>query len=96
VASRFSDVVILTADNPRTEDPEAILDDITAGCDAAKVTRIIDRHEAIQHAITTAQAGDIVMILGKGHETTQTLMDRTIPFNDREEAEAALAALLKK
>jgi UDP-N-acetylmuramoyl-L-alanyl-D-glutamate--2,6-diaminopimelate ligase len=96
VASEFSDEIILTADNPRTEDPEQILADIATGCDTAKVTRIIDRREAIERAIGMAQPGDIVMILGKGHETTQTLKDRTIPFNDREEAEAALITLLKK
>ncbi|HNW60062.1 MAG TPA: UDP-N-acetylmuramoyl-L-alanyl-D-glutamate--2,6-diaminopimelate ligase [bacterium] len=94
VAAKFSDVIVLTADNPRSEDPEAILADIAAGCEAPKVTRIIDRREAIRHAIALAGPGDIVMILGKGHETTQTLKDRTIPFNDREEAEAALAAIL--
>ncbi len=94
VASRFSDQVILTADNPRTEDPDRILAGIAAGCDAAKVTQIIDRHEAILHSIRIARPGDIVMILGKGHETTQTLKDRTIPFSDREEAEKALDQVL--
>jgi len=96
VASKFSDQIILTADNPRNEDPNQILSDVAAGCDAAKVTKIIDRGEAILHSIRIAQPGDIVMILGKGHETTQTLKDRTIPFNDREEAEKALDQVLSK
>jgi UDP-N-acetylmuramoyl-L-alanyl-D-glutamate--2,6-diaminopimelate ligase len=96
VASRFSDTVILTADNPRNEDPVQILADIAAGSDQNKVTEIIDRREAIQHAIAIARPGDIVMILGKGHETTQTLRDRTIPFNDREEAEKALEDLIQR
>lgn len=92
-AAQFSDTIILTADNPRNEDPVQIIADIAAGCDRSKVTEIIDRREAIQHAISIARPGDIVMILGKGHETTQTLKERTIPFNDREEAEKALEAL---
>ena len=92
-ASKFSDTIILTADNPRNEDPVRILAEINSGCDPAKVTQIIDRREAIRHAVGIAQPGDIVMILGKGHETTQTLKDRTIPFSDREEAENALIAL---
>ncbi len=95
-ASQFSDDIILTADNPRNEDPVQILAEIAGGCDPVKVTKIIDRREAIQHAIKMAQPGDIVMILGKGHETTQTLKDHTIPFNDREEAEKALSALFGK
>lgn len=90
IASQYSDDVILTADNPRNEDPQQIIREIEAGCEAKKATTIIDRGEAINRAIGMARPGDIVMILGKGHELTQTLKDRTIPFNDREEAEKAL------
>ncbi|MBN2356528.1 UDP-N-acetylmuramoyl-L-alanyl-D-glutamate--2,6-diaminopimelate ligase, partial [candidate division KSB1 bacterium] len=93
VASQYSDKIILTADNPRNEDPHQIIREIEAGCDGQKVTAIIDRREAIEKAIGMAKAGDIVMILGKGHELTQTLKERTIPFNDREEAEKALDTL---
>jgi len=96
VAARFSDEIILTADNPRNEDPLQILAEIRTGCEAARVTEIIDRRAAIRHAIEMAGPGDIVMILGKGHETTQTLKEHTIPFNDREEAEKALDALQQK
>jgi len=96
VAARFSDEIILTADNPRHEDPLQILAEIRKGCDSASVTEIVDRRSAIQHAIAMAGPGDIVMILGKGHETTQTLKEHTVPFNDREEAEKALDALLQK
>ncbi len=96
VASKYSDRIILTADNPRNEDPQQIIQEIAAGCDAAKVTTIIDRAEAIATAIKMAGPGDIVMLLGKGHETTQTLKDRTIPFNDREEAEKALEVILRQ
>ena len=60
------------------------------------MTEIIDRRAAIRHAIEMAGPGDIVLILGKGHETTETRKEQTIPFNDREEAEKALDALQQK
>ncbi len=90
VAGRYSDLVIVTADNPRNEDPKQISRDIIKGLGNSKVTTIDDRHEAIRHAVNTAQSGDMVMILGKGHETSQTLKNKTIEFNDRIEAENAL------
>lgn len=95
IASQYSDVIVLTADNPRNEDPEKIIDQIIAGMDNTPFHRIIDRHEAIEFAIHQAKAGDIVMLIGKGHETTQTLKDRTIHFNDVEEAEKILENIVK-
>lgn len=90
IAAQYSDMIVLTADNPRNEDPEHILNQIIMGMDNTPYHRIIDRHEAIDFAIRQAQPGDIVMLVGKGHETTQTLKDRTIHFNDVEEAEKIL------
>lgn len=83
IAARYSDVVIVTDDNPRTEDPEVIVEHILSGIsDRSKVEVIHDRRRAIERAIELAQPGDFVLIAGKGHETTQTLKDRTIEFND--------------
>ncbi len=93
VAAKYSDLVVLTADNPRNEDPEAIIDQIAAGMDSTPYQRIIDRYEAIEFALRQARPGDIVMLLGKGHETTQTLKDRTIHFNDVEVAEEILTRI---
>jgi len=93
IADQYSDTVVLTADNPRNEDPEQIIDQIVQGMRNKSYHRIIDRREAIEFAIQQAQPGDIVMIVGKGHETTQTLNDRTIHFNDVEEVEKILEKL---
>lgn len=93
IAAQYSDLIVLTADNPRNEDPEAIIDQIAAGMDSAPYHRIIDRYEAIAFAIQQAQPGDIVMLIGKGHETTQTLKDKTIRFSDVEVAEEILKKL---
>jgi UDP-N-acetylmuramoyl-L-alanyl-D-glutamate--2,6-diaminopimelate ligase len=85
VADKFSDIVVLTADNPRNEKPEKVIDDIESGIKNSFIHRIVDRADAIEFAIKEAVAGDIIMICGKGHETTQTLKNRTIHFNDVEE-----------
>lgn len=80
-----SDDVILTSDNPRTEDPERILDDAMAAvsiAEHAKVRRYVDRRTAIAKAIELARAGDVVLIAGKGHETTQTIGTVKHPFSD--------------
>jgi UDP-N-acetylmuramoyl-L-alanyl-D-glutamate--2,6-diaminopimelate ligase len=90
IAAQYSDMIVLTADNPRNENPEAIIDQIAKGMDGVTYHRIIDRYDAIEFAIRQAQPGDIVMLVGKGHETTQTLKDRTIHFNDVEVAEELL------
>ena len=90
LAAKFSDVVIVTSDNPRTEDPEKILDEIEVGIGDKAHERIVDRRAAIFRAIELAEAGDIVLILGKGHETYQILNTGTIHFDDREVATAAI------
>jgi UDP-N-acetylmuramoyl-L-alanyl-D-glutamate--2,6-diaminopimelate ligase len=98
IAARLADLVIVTSDNPRSEEPGAIIREIEAG--AKKVGRpaearvtIPDRREAIGAALARARTGDLVVIAGKGHETYQVLRDRTIPFDDRVVAREALAAL---
>lgn len=90
IAEKYSDLVVVTADNPRTEDPMRIANDILAGMKNRNHEVVIDRQEAIEKAIAMARTGDLVMLLGKGHETTQTLKDRTIPFNDYEIAATTL------
>jgi UDP-N-acetylmuramoyl-L-alanyl-D-glutamate--2,6-diaminopimelate ligase len=86
-AFNFSDLLILTSDNPRSEDPEAILKDMTNGLDrTALYQRIADRRLAIETALQTAQNGDIVLIAGKGHETYQEIAGVKYPFDDRQVA----------
>ena len=80
-ASRGADVVVVTSDNPRNEDPAEIMGDIEQGMDAS--VKIQDRREAIGHAISSASPGDLVLIAGKGHETTQVVGDDRLPFDDR-------------
>ncbi len=95
-ACRGGDLAIFTSDNPRSEDPAAILRDIEAGVSAAHLQNykmIMDRGEAITAAMTEARSGDVVLIAGKGHEDYQILHDRTIAFDDREAARAALRGL---
>jgi UDP-N-acetylmuramoyl-L-alanyl-D-glutamate--2,6-diaminopimelate ligase len=96
VAARLSDVVILTSDNPRTEPPEAILEEIRRGIPPARAgdTHVIaDRREAITRALEMGREGVVVVIAGKGHETYQVLRDRTVPFDDRLVAREILARL---
>ena len=90
IAAQFSDVVIITSDNPRTENPEKILDEIEVGLGKKNHERIIDRRAAIFRAIELANAGDIVLILGKGHEDYQILKTGKIHFDDREIALEAI------
>jgi UDP-N-acetylmuramoyl-L-alanyl-D-glutamate--2,6-diaminopimelate ligase len=95
VASRAADRVVITSDNPRNESPEAIIEQIVEGIDrasSARVTTIVDRREAIAEAIAGAQRGDVVVIAGKGHESTQEFADRTIDFDDRAVARECLEA----
>ena len=100
LAAELADVVIATSDNPRTEDPEFILSQVEEGVDEAIGTKhhelIVDRRHAIYRAIEMAEKDDIVVILGKGHENYQILKDKTIHFDDKEEARAAVAAKLAK
>jgi UDP-N-acetylmuramoyl-L-alanyl-D-glutamate--2,6-diaminopimelate ligase len=91
VAARLADKVVITSDNPRTEDPDKILEDVLTGIpDTITPIVEVDRRVAIQKAIAQAQAGDAVLIAGKGHEDYQILGTEKIHFDDREEAQAAL------
>ena len=83
-AGQGSDLVFLTSDNPRSEDPEAILNDVVPGLDATGVKYILEpsREKAIRMALSEARAGDIILLAGKGHEKTQTLKTGVIPFDD--------------
>lgn len=97
IGARYSDIVLVTSDNPRTEDPETIVSEVAAGVlEIAKekpgltVEIHVNRRDAIRRAIALAQPGDIVLIAGKGHEDYQILKDKTIHFDDREEARAAI------
>ncbi len=94
VAGSLSDLVVLTSDNPRTEDPQAILNDALAGLEGTPAERIVeaDRAGAIALAIGAAREGDIVLIAGKGHEDYQVLGTSKIHFDDREVAREALRA----
>ena len=94
MAAELADVVVLTSDNPRTENPAAILDEVETGVlpviGTKPYEKLVDRRTAIFHAVQTARAGDTVVILGKGHETYQILKDKTIHFDDRETAREAI------
>ncbi len=81
-AARYSDVCIVTSDNPRSEDPEKIIDDIMPGIPKEKQHRITDREEAIRAALENARPGDCVLIAGKGHENYQEFATETITFSD--------------
>jgi UDP-N-acetylmuramoyl-L-alanyl-D-glutamate--2,6-diaminopimelate ligase len=93
IAADLADQVIVTSDNPRTENPEAILADVVAGIPGDRPIQVIaDRAEAIAKAIREAQPGDGVLIAGKGHEDYQIIGTEKIHFDDREQARAALSA----
>jgi UDP-N-acetylmuramoyl-L-alanyl-D-glutamate--2,6-diaminopimelate ligase len=91
-AGRGSDFVVLTSDNPRSEDPIAIMNDALPGLQrtGARYTLAPDRHKAIELAIHDAEAGDIVLIAGKGHEKHQETRDGLVSFDDVEVAQKAL------
>ena len=96
IASREADVAIFTSDNPRTEDPEHILDQIMQGVEAGRQTlRITDRSQAIRTAVMMAAEGDIILVAGKGHEDYQIIGREKIHFDDREQVRAAFDALHK-
>lgn len=92
VASELSDVVVLTSDNPRSEDPLQIMNDVLVGIRRSDKKTIVepDRAQAIHKALGEAGAGDLVLLAGKGHETYQIFADRTLHFDDREAAREAL------
>lgn len=96
IAVRLADIVVITSDNPRSEDPQDIVKDIQAGIPASNssvplVLVEIDRHQAIRKAIAAAKRHDIVLIAGKGHEDYQEVSGRRHPFSDAQEVRAALA-----
>lgn len=89
LAARYSDVVIATSDNPRSEEPESILSEIEAGIlrelrPEVQYEKIVDRRQGIGRALDLAQPGDIILVAGKGHENYQILKDKTIHFDDKE------------
>jgi len=93
IAGRLADLTILTSDNPRSENPETILDEIERGMkenSAPRYGRIADRRVAIERAIHDARPDDVILIAGKGHESYQVIGDQIVHFDDREEAEIAL------
>lgn len=95
-AAQSSDVVVVTTDNPRTEDPVSIAAEVRRGAltqGGADVETVIDRSEAIHRAIEIARSGDIVLVLGKGHEQGQDIGTEILPFDDYREAVAALTAV---
>jgi len=91
-AAELSDFVVLTSDNPRSEDPLSIMNDVMVGLRRFDTRHVAepDRGKAIQLAIQQARPGDVVLLAGKGHETYQVLKDRTIHFDDRETAREVL------
>jgi UDP-N-acetylmuramoyl-L-alanyl-D-glutamate--2,6-diaminopimelate ligase len=96
VAARIADRVVVTSDNPRSEDPTAIVEAVLAGIEGAARERVaveVDREAAIEHVLRSAEAGDIVVIAGKGHETGQTVSGATRPFDDRDVARRILGSL---
>lgn len=86
ISGRLADFTVITSDNPRTEDPQAIIDNIETGIKrtGGSYVRIADRREAIRHSVRNAGSGDIILIAGKGHETYQMFKDKTIHFDDAE------------
>ena len=98
VAGRLSDLIVVTSDNPRSEDPNRIIEEIQRGVTAdrrkdsgQRLLTIVDRREAIAKAIELARPGDLVLIAGKGHEKYQVIGDRVLPFDDVAVAREALA-----
>ncbi len=97
VAGRLSDLIVVTSDNPRSEDPVRIIEEIQRGItpdtrrDAGQLLTIVDRAAAIAKAVEVARPGDLVLVAGKGHEKYQVIGDRTLPFDDVAVAREALA-----
>ncbi len=93
VAAELADVVVVTSDNPRTEDPERIIDDVMPGVGSRPHVRIADRREAIRLAITQARAGDTLLLAGKGHETYQVVDHEYLPFDERQIVHEVIGSL---
>ncbi|HEX2062537.1 MAG TPA: UDP-N-acetylmuramoyl-L-alanyl-D-glutamate--2,6-diaminopimelate ligase, partial [Thermoanaerobaculia bacterium] len=96
IAARLADDVIVTSDNPRGEEPQAIIDEIVKGIPSGRCIEIADRREAIARTVAEASDDDVIVIAGKGHETYQVVGDQIIHFDDREEAEIALKKRYEK
>lgn len=92
VAARGADLPIVTSDNPRTEDPDAIIDDILSGMQGGAYERVTDRREAIERALHLARPGDVVLLAGKGHESYQIVGDERRPFDERKVIREILAS----
>jgi UDP-N-acetylmuramoyl-L-alanyl-D-glutamate--2,6-diaminopimelate ligase len=92
IAERLADLAIVTSDNPRTEDPEGILDDIESGMHGRNHERITDRRDAIQRALEVASPEDVVLLAGKGHETYQVRGTTKYPFDEKEIVKSLTAA----
>jgi UDP-N-acetylmuramoyl-L-alanyl-D-glutamate--2,6-diaminopimelate ligase len=90
VVAELADISLVTSDNPRSEDPAAIAAEVVDGLDLEVE---LDRRRAIERALDSAQAGDVVVIAGKGHEQGQEVAGRKVPFDDREVAREALRRL---
>lgn len=98
IATNYADVTVLTSDNPRSEEPLAILKDMEAGLkDVAsdKYISLVDRREAIQYAVSQAQENDVILIAGKGHETYQIIKGEVLSFDDREVARQSIRSLME-
>jgi UDP-N-acetylmuramoyl-L-alanyl-D-glutamate--2,6-diaminopimelate ligase len=91
--ARSADVVVLTSDNPRAEDPEQILNDLVKGLKGRAHERVVDRNNAIRVAFSTAREGDTLVLAGKGHETYQVVGDEQRPFDERAIVQDCLAEL---
>jgi UDP-N-acetylmuramoyl-L-alanyl-D-glutamate--2,6-diaminopimelate ligase len=94
-AARGAERIVITSDNPRSEDPLLIVRAVALGVpppSAAHCELVVDRAAAIAHALAAADARDVVLIAGKGHEDYQEIAGRRLPFSDADEARAALAA----
>jgi UDP-N-acetylmuramoyl-L-alanyl-D-glutamate--2,6-diaminopimelate ligase len=92
IAARLSDLAIVTSDNPRSEDPMSIVDEIVSGMAGGNVERVVDRHEAIRRAAKDLVKGDLLVVAGKGHEKSQVASGTAHPFDDVQELRAALEA----
>ncbi len=93
IAAAAADLVILTEDNPRTEDPERTIDDVEAGMEGVEHLRIRDREVGIRNAISLLREGDCLLLLGKGHETYQIIGTDKLPFDERAIVTSAIEAL---
>jgi UDP-N-acetylmuramoyl-L-alanyl-D-glutamate--2,6-diaminopimelate ligase len=84
LAATLADLAVVTSDNPRTEDPDAIIADVEQGMGSAPHLRFVDRREAIHAALDAGRPGDTLLLAGKGHETYQVIGTTRLPFDERE------------